>query len=212
MANILPKTEARGSLQQIYLEPKVRGISNCKLPKTEVKGSMFYTRLRKRFGIAFLIDVASVVYFAASLVPRPSHIPVFDACSMQKRREKAQSVNDIWQTEGGGIPGPRFCWRSAMMAMSSQLVTGQPLSEAGNCETMILAGSRMPSLPVPLAVAATTRRIQTGPSAILGSTAWQEIIISICQGSGYVCDPLAVVLVLTEQSTGALQCWQWLSQ
>ena len=42
MANILPETEVRGSLQQIYPEPKARGtcISNCKLLMTEVKGSM----------------------------------------------------------------------------------------------------------------------------------------------------------------------------
>ena len=31
----------------------------------------------------------------------------------------------------------------------------------------------MPSFKVQLAVAATTRQIQTGPSAIPGSTAWQ---------------------------------------
>ena len=35
MANILPETEVRGSLQQIYLELKARGISNCKLLMTE---------------------------------------------------------------------------------------------------------------------------------------------------------------------------------
>ena len=34
MANILPETEVRGSLQWIYPEPKARGISNCKLPMT----------------------------------------------------------------------------------------------------------------------------------------------------------------------------------
>ena len=40
MANILPEVEVRGSLQQIYLEPKARGIFNCKLPMTKVEGSM----------------------------------------------------------------------------------------------------------------------------------------------------------------------------
>ena len=40
MANILLETEVRGSLQWIYPEPKARGISNCKLPMTEVKCSM----------------------------------------------------------------------------------------------------------------------------------------------------------------------------
>ena len=44
---------------------------------------------------------------------------------------------------------------------------------AGNHETIIQAGSRAPSIPVPLAVAATTRQIQTGPSAIPGSITWQ---------------------------------------
>ena len=29
MANILPEVEVRGSLQQIYLEPKARGISTA---------------------------------------------------------------------------------------------------------------------------------------------------------------------------------------
>ena len=42
MANILPETEVRGSLLQIYPEPKVRGISNCKLPMIEVEGSMIH--------------------------------------------------------------------------------------------------------------------------------------------------------------------------
>ena len=40
MANILPKTKVRGSLQYIYPNPKARGISNCKLPITEIEGSM----------------------------------------------------------------------------------------------------------------------------------------------------------------------------
>ena len=40
MVNILPETEVRGSLQYIYPEPKARGISNCKLPMTEVEGSL----------------------------------------------------------------------------------------------------------------------------------------------------------------------------
>ena len=40
MANVLPETEVGGSLQQIYPKPKARGISNCKLPMTEVEGSM----------------------------------------------------------------------------------------------------------------------------------------------------------------------------
>ena len=39
MANILPETEVRGSLQYIYPSPVARGISNCK-PMTEVEGSM----------------------------------------------------------------------------------------------------------------------------------------------------------------------------
>ena len=43
----------------------------------------------------------------------------------------------------------------------------------GNHETIIQAGSRAPSIPVPLAVAAKTRQIQTGPSAIPGSITWQ---------------------------------------
>ena len=42
MANMLPEIEVRGSLQQIYPEPKVRGISNCKLSMTEVEGSMIH--------------------------------------------------------------------------------------------------------------------------------------------------------------------------
>ena len=42
MANILPENEVRGSLLQIYSEPKVRGISNCKLPMIEVEGSMIH--------------------------------------------------------------------------------------------------------------------------------------------------------------------------
>ena len=37
---MLPETEVRGSLQKIYPELKASGISNCKLPMTEVKGSM----------------------------------------------------------------------------------------------------------------------------------------------------------------------------
>ena len=50
---------------------------------------------------------------------------------------------------------------------------------------MISAGIRMPNLSVPLAVVATTRQIQTCPSAILDQPLGEsEIIIAICQGSG----------------------------
>ena len=62
---------------------------------------------------------------------------------------------------------------------------------------MIWAGSRTPSIPVPLAVAATTRQIQTGPSVI--RYPWinrlaSEIIVGIRQDSG---ESLAVVLVVS---------------
>ena len=64
MANVLRKTKVRGSLQQIYAELQARGISNCKRPMTEVKGSVvrnihhltmvhiIYTILRRQITLA----------------------------------------------------------------------------------------------------------------------------------------------------------------
>ena len=40
MANRSPVTKVRRSLQLLYPLPSAPGVSNCKLPMTEVKGSM----------------------------------------------------------------------------------------------------------------------------------------------------------------------------
>ena len=59
---------------------------------------------------------------------------------------------------------------------------------------MSRAGSRTPSLPVPVAVVATTHQIQTGPSTIpLDKPPGEsEIIVSIRQGSGYLLESSSV--------------------
>ena len=50
--NILPETQVRGSLQQIYPEPKVKGIC-CKLPLTSVSGSMICYMHHLYYGIDY---------------------------------------------------------------------------------------------------------------------------------------------------------------
>ena len=70
MVNILPETEVRGSLQQIYPEPQARGISNCKLPMTKVEGSIFviYTSLPWFYNIYYTAWVDYVSGSASSYI------------------------------------------------------------------------------------------------------------------------------------------------
>ena len=90
---------------------------------------------------------------------------------------------------------------------------------AGNHETIIQAGSRAPSIPVPLAVVATTCRIQTGPSAIPGSIAWQVKLssawLSHCQDSGELLGSTSVCPVphtLSRHCSYTNKTWKFVSR
>ena len=122
------------------------------------------------------------------------------------------SLVSTWNQDAAAWPWCR--WAASLLP--------KPLSEAGDHETMVRAGSRTSSLTFYLAVMATTHRIQTSPSAILvqlpdewnycwhssGLAAREQLHLSShacfntpskhCMEN--LCDTLAVVLASTEYS------------